>query len=206
MGTAGLAHHTPVKRIWGGSPAIVSRRDAADLTSLDSAVHGLLDKAVQGIDVADLMGEAQQIAQMAEAIGEASGAEVDISAVKDVIDAVAKQSDGATAVSALFEGPLDFDASKMDAALHILDGLTARAQELQEAGDPLQNVMAAVLMTVAAMENTCEDVVDIVIFLDALDQSRDSSAKKNVKRGWDANVGYTQGGGISAGVSYSRRR
>merc|ERR1711913_90253 len=153
--------------------------------------------------VGELVSEAQQIAQMADVIGEAAGAEVDASVVKDLIDDVAKQSGGAAAVSALFDGPLDFDASKVDSALHLLDGLMARAHELQRAGQPLQNVMAAIEMTTAAIEVTCEDVVDIVIFLNVLDQGEDTTEKKDMRRGWKASAGINQGGGVNVGVSYS---
>jgi len=194
------------KRMFGGyGSGVMSKRGAeqADLTSLAAAIHGLLDKAANGIGVGELVSEAQQIAQMADVTGEAAGAEVDASAVEDMIDDVAKQSDGAAAVSALFDGPLDFDASKMDSALHLLGGLTVRAQELQQAGEPLQNVMAAIEMTIAAMEDTCKDVVDTVIFLDILDQGEDSADSEDVKRGdWEVGVGYNQNQGFNVGLTY----
>merc|ERR1711874_33509 len=81
---------------------------------------------------------------------------------------------------------------------------------LKRPNDVLLVVMVLVYsqseMTTAAMEVTCEDVVDIVIFLNVLDQGEDTTEKRDLRRGWKASAGINPGGGVNVGVSYSWRR
>ncbi|XP_012942332.1 uncharacterized protein LOC101863370 [Aplysia californica] len=118
---------------WGG-PTVVSRRGAEgpDVSSLVSSIQALLEKAKNGIDVGELVADADKIGEMAGAIEDGTDQEVDPEKVRQIIDDVANTFNGATSVSALFDNPMDFDASKMDSALHLLDGLAAKAQEIQE--------------------------------------------------------------------------
>jgi len=198
---------------WGG-PVVVSRRDAgeADVTSLVGAVEDLLGKAKKGMTVEELGSEAEVIRQMAATIEQATTEEVDEQKVKEEIAAVAGKFNGATSVSALFDGPMDFEASKMDSAFHLLDGLASKAKELQEAGEPVQNVVAAIAMTAAAIEDISKDVVDIVVSYkalasDAAENEKDDKNRKARQADWTAGATYSQSAGLGAsvGVSWSGR-
>ncbi|XP_012942334.1 uncharacterized protein LOC106012812 [Aplysia californica] len=190
---------------WGG-PIVASRRDAEgpDVSSLVSSIQELLEKAKKGIDVGELVADADKIGEMAGAIEDGTEQEVDPEKVREVIDDVANKFNGATSVSALFDDPMDFDASKMDSALHLLDGLAAKAQEMQESGESLKDVLAAVEMTCLSMEDIGEDVEDFVLIFGA--PEADEKRAESRKRGWKGSAGYSQNGGVNVGVSYSWRR
>ncbi|XP_005106201.1 uncharacterized protein LOC101860765 isoform X2 [Aplysia californica] len=161
---------------------VVSRRDISglDQTSLFDAISELLVKARQGIDVGELANETEQIKQMAAVIRGETGVAVNSEKVHQIINDVASTFNRATSISALFDDPMDFQVSKMDSALLLLNGLAAKAQEMQKSGEPLQDVMAAIEMTCSAIEEVSEDI----------------------DGHWEGGAGYSQESGFHVGVKY----
>ncbi|XP_005107931.2 uncharacterized protein LOC101864092 [Aplysia californica] len=196
---------------WSG-PLVVSRRnaEAPGVASLVADVNAMLEKAKKGIKADDLEKGAENIGEAAEAIKEAEGGEENTEDVKKLIDDVANTFNGATAVSALFDGPLDFESSKLDSALNLLNGLSQEAQELSAAGKPLTDVMSAIEMTAGAIEDITEDAVDMVVLFETAkeeEKQEDGEEKRSsgyrTRRGtWKAGLSYGNGG-LQGGVSYS---
>ncbi|KAK3785895.1 hypothetical protein RRG08_055929 [Elysia crispata] len=175
---------------WGGG-LVVSRRDAEaaaaetpTVVDLSAVVQTLLDSAKEGMTL-DAMGAAAVSIQLsADKIVDAQGGEA--SDVQKAIDDAAFSFSGVVAVSSLFDEPLTYEASKMDAALCLLNTLDTKAKEQDAAGESTQATVAAISMTAQAMQDIMADTVGIIAFKYNL-----GAGKKDVNKRWEVCVKLT---------------
>ncbi|GFO27595.1 hypothetical protein PoB_005410000 [Plakobranchus ocellatus] len=156
----------------GGGKAAVSDADTAEpdadggtekkRPNLFSKIDAMLIAAANGIAVSEIGQLAAQIQRTADSGVDSMGEEVDAAKVQAAIDEAASSFSGAVAVSALFDEPLVYEASKMDAALCLLNNLSHRAKDQERAGEPSQATLAAISMTSQAIQYILTDTVGIV--------------------------------------------
>ncbi|GFO27608.1 hypothetical protein PoB_005411300 [Plakobranchus ocellatus] len=129
---------------------------------LYSQIDAMLSAARNGIAAYEMGQLAAQIQRTADSALDSIGGEVDAAKVQTAIDEAASSFSGAVAVSALFDEPLVYEASKMNAALYLLNNLSHRAKDQERAGESSQASLAAISMTSQAIQDILTDTVGIV--------------------------------------------
>lgn len=135
----------------------------ADVTSLVHDVRELLEQARKGIQSDDLEEEALNIASAARDILNKSQVKENGEAVKKLLNDVAKTFQGDKSSSALFDGPLGFDEDNLYTAFQFLNGLADKAQQLSDAAEPVQDVVAAIEKTAKSVADIVEDIENKVV-------------------------------------------
>ncbi|GFN97424.1 hypothetical protein PoB_002393000 [Plakobranchus ocellatus] len=210
---------------WGGG-MVISRRDADAADTADAAddaadasddaaeadddaeseqpdlyseIDALLAAAKEGITVDDFGLAAVKIQTAADMAVDAQGGVVEAEEVQAAIDDAASAFSGIVAVSSLFDEPLVYEANKMDAALCLLNSLSKKARAQEEARESSKATVAAISMTVQAMQDILTDTVGIIAY------NADLANSKNVDKRWKVSGHYNRDpfGGVSYGASIS---
>ncbi|GFS03972.1 hypothetical protein ElyMa_006483900 [Elysia marginata] len=174
---------------------------------LGELVQALLDGAKEGMKVNDMAAATVTIQAAADAIVDAEGGKVDAEEVEKVIDDAAASFSGAVAVSSLFDDPLTYEASKMDAALCLINSLNKKTQEQE--GDSSQVTVAAISMTAKAMQNILADTVGIIAFnIEENKEEKDVNKRLKFEGHWnrDPSGGHSVGAKISHKWGGRRKR
>ncbi|GFN97425.1 hypothetical protein PoB_002393100 [Plakobranchus ocellatus] len=174
-------------------------------SGLYSFVDSLLASAKNGVSADELGQKARQIQKEADSIVDSHGGKVEAANVQTAIDEAATSISGAVAISSLFDEPLIYEASKLDAALCLLNSLNSKAKAADGSDEPALAVVAAMSMTAQAIQDIVEDSVAIITH-----QHVEKAQEGSVQRRWkvydNETVDECGRRGYQVGISHSWRR